>query len=212
MTTQLELYNQALGHLKVSALASLAEDTEARYVLDTWYAPALKIALEAGFWHFAMRTVEITVDGSITPSFGHPNAFNKPNDWAKTYQVAADPFLNVPLDDWVEESNCFFASVAPLYVRYVSNSASGYGGDTSKWTGRFQLYFTYLLASLSAPKAAGSSDSLTGDLIKLAESKLQIALGFEALREPPRRPPEGRWNRARRGWGGPERLPGGWQF
>lgn len=213
MTTKLSLYNQALSHLKVSGLVDLTEDVPHRYVLDDWYDTALKIALEAGFWKFGMRSVKIEVDSAITPAFGHPNAFNKPDDWVKTYQVSADEFLNIPLDDWVEESNCFFASVAPIYLRYVSNNATGYGMDLTKWTGRFELYVSYLLASLAAPKASGSSDSLTGDMIKLAETKLQIALGFEALREPPRRPPEGRWNQSRRGWGGsPVRLPGGYRF
>ena len=212
MTTKLLLYNQALGHLKVSELVDLTEDVPHRYVLDTWYDTACQIALEAGFWKFAMRSVKIEADATITPNFGHPDAFNKPDDWVKTYQVSGSEFFEPPLETWIEESNCFFASGSPIYLRYVSNNSTGYGMDLTKWTGRFQLYISYLLASLAAPKASGSSDSLTGDMIKLAETKLQIALGFEALREPPRRMQEGRWNGARRGWGGPVRLPGGYQF
>lgn len=213
MTTKILLYNQALGHLKVSTLADLTEDVEQRYVLDLWYDTALKIALEAGFWKFAMRSVKIEADALITPAFGYPNAFNKPDDWVKTYMLSANEFMDPMLDDWIEESNLFFASVDPIYLRYVSNNATGYGMDLTKWTGRFELYVSYLLASLAAPKASGSSDSLTGDMIKLAETKLQIALGFEALREPPRRMPQGRWNQARFGGRGrPTRMPGGYQF
>lgn len=213
MTTKLELYNQALGHLKVSALVSLTEDTEARYVLDTWYDLCLKIALEAGFWKFAMRSVSITKDDSIVPSFGYPNAFNKPDDWVKTYIVSDNENLEAGFNGWIEESNLFFAHCDPLYLRYVSNNATGYGMDLSKWTARFQEYVTYKLAAMSAPKASGSSDSLTGDMLKLADSKLQAALGFEALREPPRRAPEGNWNRARFATRGrPVRTSGGYQF
>lgn len=199
MTTKLQLYNLALAKMKASALVTLTDRSEARRSLDVQYDQVLKYLLEAGFWKFAMRTVEITQDETVTPSFGYAEAFNMPSDWVRTYEVSLSENLVPPLDDWIEESNLFFAHGGPLYVRYVSNSDSGYGLDLSRWTGRFIRAVAYELAAQAAPKATGSSDSFADSLQKDAIIALSEAKMFEALREPSKRLPQGRWNAGRFG-------------
>ena len=197
MTTKLQLYNLALAKMKASALVAVTDRSEARRALDTHYDHVLQYMLEAGFWKFAMRTVSITQDTSVTPSFGYSQAFNMPSDWVRTYDVSASQDFNPPLEDWIEESNLFFAHSGPLYVRYVSNSSSGYGLDLSRWTARFITAVAYELAARSAPKATGSSDSFTEKLEKDAVAALSNAKNFEALREPSKRLPQGAWNTGR---------------
>ena len=89
--------------------------------------------------------------------------------------------------------------MTPLYLRYVSNSSSGYGYDLARWTARFEKAVAFELAVRIAPKASGSSDSLIERLQADALKAKSDALAYEALRNPPRRLPEGRWNRTR--WG-----------
>jgi len=199
MTTQLEIYNLALSHLKETKLATIDEARESRYVLDDWYDQTLKWMMEAGFWKFAMRTVSITSDPDTTASFGYSYVFNKPSDWVKTYLVSGSEYLDPPLENWIEEGNAFHADIDPIYLRYVSNSDEGYGHDMDRWTARFVQAFSRRLAANVAPKITGSSESFKSDLDGKADSELSKALSFEALREPVKRPPDGRWNRTRLG-------------
>lgn len=205
-TTKLNIYNQALIQLKQSTLASLTEEIEARYVLDELYEPVTKEMLEKGHWTFAMRSVSITEDTAITPAFGYSMAFNFPDDWVRTYALSLNEFFNPLFHDWMEEANLLFANAGPLYLRYVSNSASGFGMDLTRWTGRFTKAVAFEMAYRGAPKIAGSSDSfiekLEGDAVKAVDEALQ----FEALREPGKQLPQGRWTSGRfnerRTWNG----------
>jgi hypothetical protein len=197
MTTQLEIYNMALLHLRETILADLNEDREARYTLDLLWAPVRQVMLESGFWKFAIRTVKIESDPDVVPNFGLPLAFNKPADWVKTYLVSASEMMDPPHYDWVEEANQFFSNVDPLFLRYVSNATPGYGHDPSKWTAKFTEAFSFELAWRAAPKVTGASDSLLDRLEANKKAALSTALSFEALREPTRRPPQGKFNSVR---------------
>lgn len=200
--TKLDLYNLALLEMKASPLASLVEAKESRRVLDVHYPRVLAYMLEQGFWNFAMRTVEITEDTAITPSFGFSLAFNKPDDWVRTYAISLSERLDPILPQYVEESNLWFTDSGPLYVRYVSNAISGYGGDLTRFTERYVKAFYFELAARACSKIAGSSDSMKDDLEKKAKGFLSEAQQFEALREPAQSLPQGRWNAARFAMGG----------
>lgn len=203
MTSQLEIYNLALSHIRESKLASLSEAREARYQLDLYYDQDLKWMLEAGFWKFALRTVKIDYDPDTATAFGASRVFNKPTDWVRTYLVSASERLDPPLEEWVEEGNAFIADVTPIYVRYVSNESSGYGMDMTRWTARFIDAFTWRLASSIAPKIMGASEASKAKIEESQDRKLKEALAFEAMREPNRRPPAGKWNQSRfRGYRG----------
>lgn len=188
--------------MKASPLASLTESRESRRVLDVHYPRVLAYMLEQGFWNFGMRTVQITEDATITPAFGLALAFNKPSDWVRTYAISLSERLEPIHQQYVEESGCWFSDSGPLYVRYVSNSVSGYGGDLTKWTERFVKAFYHELAARSCSKIAGSSDNMKDDLEKKAKGFLSEAQQFEALREPAQSLPQGRWNAARFAMGG----------
>ncbi len=199
MTTKLQVYNMALLNIKESKLASLTENREARRVLDEFYDQDLQFMMEAGFWKFALRSVKITKDPSTVPDFGPGYVFNKPSDWVRTYAISASERLEPPLEDWLEESNGIIADVDPIYMRYVSNSDSGYGYDLDRWTARFVRAFSWRLSSSIAPKVTGASGEAMERIEGQAAKTLSEALSFEALREPMKRPPTGRWNTGRFG-------------
>jgi hypothetical protein len=194
--TKAIIYNLALLQMKASVVA-VGEVNEATRTLDALYDTVLAEMLEAGFWVFAMRTVQITVDPLITPSFGYQSAFNKPSDWVRTYDISLNESMTPPLYGWIEEYNLFFADSDPLYVRYVSNAAVGYGMDLTRWTTRFAKAVAFELAARAGPKATGTSDSFKKTLLEEAAMALSKALMFEALREPPKRLPQGQWNQGR---------------
>jgi hypothetical protein len=210
MPTQLEVYNLALYHLKETKLAAIDEARESRYVLDDWWDQTLQFQMEAGFWKFAIRSVSITADPDTATSFGYTHVFNKPSDWVRTYLLSASEYFDPPLEDWVEEGNAFLSDVTPIYLRYVSNSDDGYGYDLDRWTARFTQAMASRLALNCAGKITGSSDSFIKDLTDRADMDLAKALSFEAMRDPNRRPPQGRWNSARNGRSG--RRADYWRF
>lgn len=197
MPTKLEVYNLALLQLKASVLASLAERVEARYVLDALWPTVVAGMLEEGYWKFGMRSVQITKDQAVVPAFGYTSAFNKPIDWVKTYDLSLSENFSPPLGDWIEEGNMLFAHADPIYFRYVSNSDAGYGMDMARWTARFTTALAFRLAWRASPKATGTSDNFTKKLEDDYSLALSQAKSFEALREPSKRLPQGRWNSGR---------------
>lgn len=196
MTDKLSLYNRALFHCQTRRLADLTEDVEPRHHLDLHYDDVLKYMIEQGYWKFALRTVHITKDPAIVPTFGYSCAFNHPSDFVKTYQLSANDRFEPPLWDWIDESNLFWADQEEVYLRYVSNSASGYGYDLTRWTGKFEEAFVRELAFRVAPRLPGSKADMEA-LHTLKEDMLAEALTFEAQKEPSKRPPVGRWANAR---------------
>jgi hypothetical protein len=146
-----------------------------------------------------MQTVQIDYDPDVAPAFAFAYAFNKPNDWAKTYDFSLDEYFMTPLQggEIVEEGNLYFCDSTPIYVRYVSNSDSGFGLDLSRWPGLYARYVAMELAWRACPKTAGSSDSLRKEIEEHRDEAKSNAMKFEALREPMKRPPAGNWNASR---------------
>lgn len=199
MTTLLEMYNLALANIRETSLATIGESREARYQLDLFYDTDLQWMMEAGFWKFAIRTVKIDYDPNTASAFGPSRVFNKPTDWVKTYLVSASENLDPPLDGWLEEGGVFIADVTTIYLRYVSNSDEGFGYDMARWTARFKSAFSWRLSSSIAPKIMGASEASKAGIEAKADRALKEALTFEAMREPTRRMPDGRWNQNRFG-------------
>lgn len=199
MATKLGVYNQALIEMKSSTITSLVSGGVERLVMDALYDGTLANCLETGFWKFAMRTIRIDSDPDITPAFGKALAFNKPDDWVKTYMVSLNEQMVPPLADgmYEEEANLLFCDSEPIYLRYVSNSDDGFGLDLTRWTAKYERYVALELAWRACPKATGSSENLRQEIEKNRDKARSEALAFEAQREPPKRPPEGRWNGVR---------------
>src|SRR5438128_2703203 len=97
MASQLGLYNEALMLLGQRSLASLAENVESRRTLDEYWDVGVKYCIEQGFWDWSMRATGITPEPGIATSWGYANAFLKPVDWVRTFQVSADENFSAPL-------------------------------------------------------------------------------------------------------------------
>lgn len=193
--SQLGLYNRALGLIGQRKLASLTEGNEGRRALDDEYDSSIQFCLQQGFWNFAMRSVELAPEASLTPTFGFNHAFQKPDDWIRTYQQSADEFFNVPLLDYRDEGGYLLASFDPLYIRFVSNDTQ-YGLNLTIWPETFKEYVSAELADRIAFRITQSKDT-AAEAKKWVKRKRTDALAKDAMDEPAGRPPQGTWIRSR---------------
>ena len=199
MATKLILYNQALTvHLGERKLASLTEAREPRRVLDDiWDAGIVDQCLEEGQWKFATRVAKLSYSSSVTPSFGHNRAFEKPTDYVRLCALCSDEFYQATLMHYEEEAGFWFASIDDIYVKYVSNDAS-YGNDLTLWTPGFSSYVAAALAYKACNRITQSKTS-KDDLKDEMDRLLGLAKSTDAMSGPPKVAPEGSWNRARGG-------------
>lgn len=196
--TILSLYNGATRILKEVSLATPTDNREVRYKLDTvWADGAIDYCLEAGQWFFAMRTSKLDSDPDVTPPFGYTYAFSKPSDWVRTAGVCQDEFFNFPLTQVTDEAGFWFASITPIYVRYVSDGPQ-YGNNLGAWPETFTRFVEAYLAREVCP-------SLTSDenTIKRVEAqykqRMDDARSKAAMNESAAFPPRGTWVLSR--WG-----------
>lgn len=195
MASKLELYNEALLLIGDQPLATLTEDAERRRSLDTIYTRACKYALEQGYWNFAKRTIEASDVPSVTPTFGFQYAFTKPDDWLRTAMISADPRFGDPLREYEDEQGYWWANVTPIYVTYISSDAS-YGMNTGEWPETFARFVEAHLAAQICERTSQNASKLDY-LRKLERGRLMDARSKDAMNEPTRFPPAGRWTRSR---------------
>lgn len=146
-TSKLALYNGALHLLGERKLASLSEAREPRRVLDDRYDMAVAEALEAGQWHFAMRSVRLDSAPDIDVAFGWQFGFTKPTDWVRTAAISASETFEPPLIRFVDEGDTWLADTDPIYVKYVSSGLE-FGMDLARWPASFARYVEAQLALL----------------------------------------------------------------
>lgn len=196
MASQLGIYNEAMEHLGERPLASLAEEREPRRALDGAWERTVEFCLEAGYWNFALRSVEVEAEAGIEPAFGFAYAFVKPTDWVRTFVVSpVDTFTFVENFPFIDENHYWLCDTDPLYVRYVSDG-DDYGWNETKWPNTFAAYVALALARRICRRVTNSSD-MYETLFKL-ESRAKIeAMSKDAQNEGPQRPPYGSWVRSR---------------
>jgi hypothetical protein len=191
MADKLQIYQGALRLLgNAAGVASLTEVSPARYRLDDAWTPAVQYLLEQGLWNFAMRSVELSYDTDLTPNFGHTYAFSRPTDWVRTAGISDTGDFNGTFESYDDEGDYWYASVNPLYVKYVSNDAS-YGLNVAKWRQGFSKALeAYLAFECGLPIAADRGSR--NDMFNLFKSRLSKAKILDAVDESIRRKPPGR--------------------
>lgn len=195
MADRLTIYNGALRLLGPHQIASLSESGEARRALDSAWRNAGDLLLAEGLWNFAIRTVELSQDGDVEPLFGYDYAFRKPDDWVRTAAVAADGSFSAAMLDYADEAEYWYASVDPLYIRYVSDDDQ-YGWDVGAWRQPFAKALEAFLAFECGLPIAG--DRATRDsLYSLYLGRLKRAKILDAVDERVQSKPAGSWTRAR---------------
>lgn len=153
--SKLSIYNQALGHLGERTLASLSENREPRRVLDDYYNGVISHCLEQGNWKFAHVSKRLNASNSVEPDFGFTEAFAKPEDFVRLSRISESADLELPLLSYREENGFWYADTTPIYVEFVSDSASLGGFDLSRWTQSFEDYVIARLARQAVTRICG---------------------------------------------------------
>lgn len=200
--TKLGLYNGALRIIKERKLASLTEGRESRRLLDDAYGDgstngAVRYCLEMGQWTFATRSVQIDYSPSVTPSFGHRYAFDRPSDLVRVCAVCQDEYFKVPLLEYVDERNYWYASQQTIYVKYVSNGAS-YGADLSLWPESFVKTVEAYLAK-EIVSSLTQDDKILQRAYSIWDAEEKKAKSIDAMNKPTSFPPQGAWVSSRHG-------------
>lgn len=199
MTTQLDIYNAALGFLGERSLATLSDSTESRRTLDTYWTQVRDYCLGQGHWKFAKRRVKI--DPSITeiPTFGYRRAFDKPTDFIRLSELASDEYFNSPLSQFDERGAFWYADIESIYVGYVSKDAS-FGYNIDLWPETFTFYLELQLAVLTAARLAPElkRETIEENAGMGLDGAKKNALSKDAVQGPTQFLPPGRWSSARR--------------
>lgn len=207
MADKLTLYNDALLLCGERFLSSLTENREPRLLLDqAWNSgDGINKWLEEAQWEFAMRTVQLDYDPSITPGFGYNRGFNKPTDWVITSAVCSDEYFRSPLTRYVDEAGYWFSDLDILFIRYISNDTN-YGGNLGLWPGSFQRFVAADLADRIINKLS-NSDNEHMRVRKVRGQELVMAKNKAAMAGPTSFPGRGNWGLARNRF--PYRRDGG---
>ena len=199
------MYCGALRETSSRAIATLADRSEGRFLLDEIYGDGgvttggLKYCLEQGLWTFAIRSVAVDPDPDFTPSFGVSNRFALPDDFVQTAGVWSDDRFSDPVTDYSEEGGFWYSDLARLYVKYVSNSPS-YGLNLTKFPESYKLYVERYFASRIIGKLT-KSEKREEDMIRKTEMAASAARTNSAMEQPTKIPARGRWASARMGTG-----------
>ena len=195
MASKLGIYNSALLLLEERGLASLAASGNSKSALDDAWDDSVAFCLESGFWTFALRTARLDSSQSITPAFGLAFAFEKPDDWVRTYRISSDDRLGSQLLDLADEGGLWYSDADPVYVKYVSNDGA-YGGDLAKWPATFAEYVAARLALKTCMRVTGSASRIEG-LSRLERKTRNEASAKDSMNEPPAFPMRGTWAASR---------------
>ena len=197
-TSRLKLYNAALLHIGEREAASLSDTGAFMTALDRAWDSGQVVTrwLELGLWNFATRTQLIDYESGIDPDFGYQYAFTKPSDWVRTAAVSANEYFDPPLTRYEDEGSYWWADVQELYVMYVSDDNS-YGNDMSLWPETFVTFCELDLAVRIMKRATSLSTQEKQDLKADRQRALNDAKTKDAMNEPARFPPQGRWARSR---------------
>lgn len=198
-TGKLALYNVALRACGERPLDSLTEDRDPRRALDEVWSSgngAVRYCLEQGFWHFALRSIELDSESGIEPAFGFEYAFAKPTDFVRLTMISGDENFHEPLSRYEPEGGYIYADTDPIWLQYVSDDGS-FGGDYAKWPESFTQFVGHWLASQIAPRLKNDLD--LDRLEARVKFLLKDAQAKDAQIRPTRFPPMGNWARARFG-------------
>ncbi len=152
-----------------------------RFELDGSLYRGSRFLLDNGFWKFAIKTVVPDRDDSADVSPGYTYAFEKPEDWGRTfhfYENFGPSWRDVSFRD---EDGFWHTDSAVVTVRYVSTD----GEDAILWTDSFERA---LLAYLEAEEAKREPQSpgglLQAKMLAYAEAMKNARIKNDMIERP----------------------------
>lgn len=196
-TTKLAVYNQTLRLLGERRIADLNGTEKLKLEMDAvWDDGLIDTCLEQGHWNFATQTVNLIYNSSIQPDFGYNRVFDKPDDWIRTSAISADPYFRQPLVNYSDEGEHWYADIDQIYVKFVSNDATYYGGNLDLWPQYFKNFVAAWLANEVADFSTASAARIDR-IAKILEMKGKDARSKDAQNQGVAMKPTGSWYNSR---------------
>jgi hypothetical protein len=186
VAASITICNLALGELRASAIADIAEDSIEAQNCARYYPQCLKLLLERHDWSFATRIA------SLAELSNNPRA----SEWLHAYALPADcatpkrlvPPVNGGLGCWpVEWGQAFIVEAGLLYTQ-LPGAILEYSSDDVPEAVMPALFADALAYALAARLAVPIRDSreMKGQLLQQAELAAMRAVADDENREPQR--------------------------
>lgn len=184
----LNIYNDALLLLGLEQIASTADNSVRRTVLDTAMNTGLvEEILEDTGWQFGKTTEKLEYNPGIEPAFGYNRAFDKPSNLLRINGIYHDEYFQSPVDYYIDEGDYFFADLDELYIEYISRA---FLTTPAQWPMYFRKLVAAALAQLAGPSIPGAN--IENAMIQYDRRK-KSAVSNNAIAGPPRKIRQGSW-------------------
>lgn len=191
-TTKLKLWKDALAELGQASITATGEAGVAPASLAENYDRTVLYCLEQGNWNFAVDTAALATQGGVA-MYGYTFPYQKPALWLRTVQISGSQFYWPPSEDYEDAKNQINSNTAPLYMAFVSAETATEGGTTkATWPESFSTYVSCELAKRICRRIGGARDEYE-KMEERCKAARADALAKDAIGEPIRYPPEGRW-------------------
>lgn len=208
VASKLSIYNNALTLLGEEVLASLDEDRAPRYAMDTvWDDGLVRACIEEGYWYFAIRSVQLDNDPDITPDFGFPYAFTKPDDYVRLAAMSYDEYFCSQILRYTDEAENWWTDATTIYIKYISDDEQ-YGMNYGAWPESFNELVQFTLATKACVRITGDKEKYES-MKKDRDKMLRNARSKDAMNMATTFFPLGSWARARYRQVGLSRVPQG---
>jgi len=174
-TDQLALYNLVLPAIGQMELRGIDDDSAVRLAIDSVYATAEKVCLDAIRPKFATRVIAVT-GGAPSAVHGVDNVTALPADFVTITDLWADDELTEPIHRFfIEDTNIVIDGYATAYMRYVSTLSA-----EANWSSKFSRAVAAWIAKELAPRFAPEEKDR---LAQEADKAIQEATASEAVKE-----------------------------
>lgn len=203
MADKLRTYNEALRIIGEQPLASLTDDTQSRYALDSAWEDVKEECLNAGVWNFALKIATFEADQALTPVPGYLNAIPKPADWLRTIATSTFPdlqdyYYNQTSQQVKDAGGNWHSDSESLTVEYISRDFL-LDANIGDYTTSFDRYLAANLAFHVVTLLTESNTKLQVAEETMKRKRTQ-AKSIDARDEKEHRVRPGNWIRAQRGY------------
>lgn len=193
MPTKLQVFNESLRILGQPLLSTPDQAGEDGKQLRDAYEGAVNWCYEQGNWNSAIERAELA-QAATPPSWGYDYYYELPAAFKRLVDISETGTRWDDHTDYQLENGKIATNAATLYIRYISSELVTL--TPGEWTQAFSDFVSATLAFRCAPKINASALSSAAEQM---ENNRRIALGVDAVQNPPAVRKPGSFVRAIRG-------------
>ena len=196
MATMDTIANEALRLMEEPSVNSIQDNVYAARQLKAAFFDASKWCIERADWNFASVRTQLQQLATI-PVYGYLYLYGKPADWMRTIRVTDFPQVDDTDNEfllWGDEQGAIATSATAVWMRYISNKwVMARLGD---WSQSYADFVAAELAFRCSPSIT-RNQTITDRIFKTRDMRKTDAKSFDAVSNPAKPLPRGRWGIAR---------------